>query len=144
MDTMRSTYIRLSFLSMLFLFGCSTFASSPVYLDVFDCLIPVPAGYAFNTIDSSTTHAYAAEPGRQSWGELNVWNYDGPIPSDRYEILETRTRGRLEIQEIRVREPTEGSDSLIVVTDGVRKLSLGGDARLFVDSMIDACLATSR
>jgi len=141
---MRSTFLGLGLLPMLTLLGCSTFASSPVYLDVFDCLIPVPAGYAFNTIDSSTTHAYSAEPGRHSWGELNVWSYDGPIPSDRYEILETRTRGRLEIQEIRSREPAEGSDSLIVVTDGIRKLSLGGDARRFVDPMIDACLATSR
>jgi hypothetical protein len=140
---MRSKILLLSALSMLSASGCSTFESGAVYLDVFDCLIPVPAGYAFNTVDSSTTHAYSAEPGRRSWGELNVWNYDGPIPADRYEIIETRIRGRLEIQEIRLRERTEAGDSLIIVTDGVRKLSLGGDARRLVDSMVDACLATS-
>lgn len=124
--------------------GCGTIGTDPVYLDVFGCLIPVPPGYAFNTIDSSTTHAYSADLRKGTWGELNVWAYDGPIPQDRYEIVQTQTRGRLEIEEIQLRNSEPGDESLIVVTDGVRKLSLGGDARRFVDSMVDACLESSR
>ena len=125
--------------------GCSHFMPpAPAYLDIFDCLIPVPSGYAFNTADSSTTHAYSAAPRRRDWGDLNVWNYDGPVPLGRYEILTTRRRGRLLIEEIRLRGAEDPSASLIVVTDGVRKLSLEGEARDLVDSMVDACLASSR
>jgi len=134
--------------------GCASMRPAPAYLDVFDCLIPVPPGYAFNTIDSSTTHAYSAHPGQEAWGELNVWNNDGPIAGDHYEVLATRKRGRLEILEIRLRDlgapggesdldSILASESLIVVTDGMRNLSLGGDARRFAISMVDACLANS-
>lgn len=160
-------------LSIAALSGCAGMGSAPAYLDVFDCLIPVPSGYVFNTSDSSTTHAYtvlslqdgvsdgasrgvttaAPEAARDArWGELNVWPYDGPVPKARYEILETRRRGPLTIEEIRPRVPRSGvdstgsrsADSLIVVSDGRQKLSLGGNARSRVDAMVDACLASRR
>ncbi len=123
--------------------GCSHFMPpDPAYLDIFDCLIPVPSGYAFNTSDSSTTHAYSAAPGRRAWGDLNVWKYDGPTPLDRYDLLTTRRRGHLLIEEVRLRGAEDPDAKLIIVTDGIRKLSLGGEARELVDSMVDACLAS--
>lgn len=132
--------------------GCRHFTAppgTPVFLEVFDCLIPVPPGYAINTSDSSTTHAYTARiaEGRSDWGELIVWNYDGAVPRDRYEILSVETRGVLTIEEIRAHstlQPPERRDSLIIITNGIRKLSLGGEAKRHADSMVDACLASLR
>ena len=79
----------------------------------------MPPGYAFNTIDSSTTHAYTAEPGHGAWGELNVWNDDAPIPGDRYEIIETIQAGPLTIIEIRLRDGMDSAhadETLIVIS----------------------------
>ena len=139
-------------LTFLFGSGCQTFAggaSSAVYLDVFDCLIPVPAGYAFNASDSATTHAYTprVREGRGRWGEIVVWNYDGPVPRDRYEILKSETRGVLTIEEVRAHpalRPREQRESVILITNGIHKLSLGGRAKESAETMIEACLASLR
>ena len=145
MKTIRIVFV----LFACFATGCGTLLPgaypAPAYLDVFDCLVPVPPGYAFNTIDSSTTHAYTAEPGFGAWGELNVWNDDGPIPGDRYEIIETIKTGPLTIIEIRLREPMDSAhadETLIVISDGRRKLSLGGAARAHLSTMVETCLST--
>ena len=135
--------------------GCATLApgsGEAVYLDVFDCLIPVPAGYAINTIDSSTTHAYTvrgAAPGRagassEEWGELNVWPYDGPLPDGRFDTIRSERRGRLLVEEVRSVEAAPDEPSLVLIHDGIQRLSLGGTARALADSMRDACLANPR
>ncbi len=135
-----------SMLSILLAVGCGSLSGgrSGAYLDVFDCLIPVPRNYAINTSDSSTTHAYYAGDGADAWGELNVWPYDGPSPTALYEILRSEQRGRLQLEEIRLRDSDEDTASLVIVTDGKQKLALGGRARRLVDPMIDACLESSR
>lgn len=124
--------------------GCATVGSGPVHLDVFGCLMPVPSGYAFNTSDSSTTHAYQAGDRIGAWGELNVWPYDGPTPPERFEQLRSERRGPLTIEEIRPLDAASPAASIVVVSDGIQKLSLGGEAKLHVDAMVEECLASLR
>lgn len=141
--------------SSLLLAGCATkgpAAREAVYLDVFDCLIPMPAGYAINTIDSSTTHAYTVRGAVQGlfgtpaeeWGELNVWPYDGPLPDGRFDTIRSSRSGRLWVEEVRSVEAAPDEPSLVLIHDGIQRLSLGGTARALADSMVAACLANSR
>lgn len=124
--------------------GCASPTRDAVYLDVFDCLIPIPPGYAVNTSDSSTTHAYFAADRAEGFGSLIVSTADHPVARDRFEILESETRGRLEIQKMGVPAEAGSPQTLILISDGKRRLALTGDAALLADSMIEACFANPR
>jgi hypothetical protein len=117
---------------------------STVYLDVFDCYVAVPNGYALHTSGTDNTHLYSRGQILDPFGSILVSAYDGPYPADRWRVLSSEIVGTLTVDELQLLDGREDQEPVIIIHNAEQRLALVGASRQHAGAIVASCQANPK